>query len=358
MNTEDINFTKYRTQGKKIFTTDQIEYWKILVICCICFFLFACDIPTDEGKTTVPCPPIQIDAFSPYWDPVWHPAGEIIGFNHIPLDSITYPYGKECFGEYHYDHNKAGFWLMSYNGNNKRRIFPYYLESPDWSSDGQWIAFEAEHQLYKLKFVNGAVDSTTLTQLTYEGRNFFPAWSPRNNLIAYNKSICDGPNTCGIWVMNADGTNKQFVVNHGNYPDWHPTQLKFLYVVRSIGEFGQVLGDSLLTYNLKSNSYDFITYLEDPNSTLRHPQFSPNGGRIVFWSGGNLWVIDTTGENRHQLTTLKVDVDFGWPFSWRPDGVSIVFTRYDPYAWNYDNGTLWTLNINSGNIKQLTTNGK
>ncbi|GJQ20415.1 MAG: hypothetical protein HBSIN02_07700 [Bacteroidia bacterium] len=88
----------------------------------------------------------------------------------------------------------------------------------------------------------------------------------------------------------------------------------------------------------------------------RYPRYSPDGTEIMFWSNGNLWMMDSTGTNLRQLTTHSVDVSFGLPFSWSPDGNKIVYTRYRPDEWTMDNGVLWLLDRNTGAASQFTFN--
>ncbi len=46
---------------------------------------------------------------------------------------------------------------------------------------------------------------------------------------------------------------------------------------------------------------------------------------------------------------------FGLPFSWSPDGPYCVYGLSSD-DWGYDNGTLWILDINTGEKRQLTFN--
>ncbi|WP_234696798.1 hypothetical protein [Candidatus Kryptobacter tengchongensis] len=65
--------------------------------------------------------------------------------------------------------------------------------------------------------------------------------------------------------------------------------------------------------------------------------------------------MGTTGSNLQQLTTQNVDCTFGLPFSWSPDGKSIVCAVYHSHNWTYANGVLWIVNT-TGIKRQLTFN--
>ena len=311
--------------------------------------------PSDGGKP--PCG--RIDPYivpeSPYSSPIWHPSGKFIGFNHIPLARIDYPYGEQCWGEQHFVGDSSGFWLINSDGTNMRRIFPYTLQTPAWSPDGEWVAFVADAQIFKMRFTGRGFDTASLTQLTFGARNFFPAWSYDGQWITYERSICNGPNTCGLWLMSSYGQSCRFLASYGGYANWHPSGNHILYQTRAVTQQGQAIGDSLWTFNPNLNAKSFLTFLGGQNNNNRHPRYSPDGKKIAFWSSGNLWVMDSIGSNLLQLTTTGVDATFGLPFSWSPIGDKIIYTRYQS-DWTMKNGVLWMIDVNAKTETQFTFN--
>ena len=294
-----------------------------------------------------PCPPFLIVPDSPYDSPIWHPSGVFVGFNHRPLKRITYPYGEHCQGNYEWQ-DSIGFWLVNPDGTNKRRIFPYKLQTPAWSPDGQWIAFVAGAQILKMRFTGATFDTTTVTQLTFEGRNFFPAWSPDGQWIAYDNTTCGSafepppPNSCGVLIMRNDGTSRRFVAR-GRYPHWLVDGSSLLYVGLRAEIFRVMVSDTSQVVRL--TSFNQI----DPYARDNHyPRYSPDGTKIAFWSSGDLWMMDTSGSNLRQLTTHGVDLTFGWS----PTGNKIVYTHYRSTDWTMSNGVLWLLDVPTGTAAQ------
>jgi Tol biopolymer transport system component len=85
-------------------------------------------------------------------------------------------------------------------------------------------------------------------------------------------------------------------------------------------------------------------------------KFSPDGEKIVFRSerdGGGLFTMGATGESVRRVT------DSGMDPSWSPDGRRLAFGTEavdDPYS-RLSLSTLWTVEVATGQKKQLTTTG-
>lgn len=106
----------------------------VLTIPFLLLFNSCKDNPVINGGP--PCP--SIVSSPAYNNPIWHPGGEFIGFNHTPLRKITFPYeGCPHLGHNEFDYDSTGFWLINSDGTNMRRIFPYTLQNPAWSPDGE-----------------------------------------------------------------------------------------------------------------------------------------------------------------------------------------------------------------------------
>ncbi|KAF0153335.1 MAG: hypothetical protein FD143_412 [Ignavibacteria bacterium] len=323
---------------------------KSIALALILILLSCCDNVIEYKKND--CPPIDIVSYSPYNNPIWHPNGKLIGFNYVPLDSITYPYGKECMGKQYINYKKAGFWLINSDGTNQRRILQYQLQSAVWSPDGKWIAFVSGAQIYKMPFDGVNFDTTSVVKLTDTGRNYFPSWRPDGQWITYDSNK-DSPNGMNfVWEMKSDGTQKRRIL-------YEP-------------QFGEI---RMPSYSREATKIVLIRYKETPSSELHiidrsglnskritnnnvfdsYPRFYSEG-RIVFWSDNSICIIDTTGKNYKQLTPKGVGASFGLPFSVSPNEEEIAYTKYNSDDWTFTNGTLWMLNIKTNQNRQLTFN--
>ncbi len=106
-------------------------------------------------------------------------------------------------------------------------------DGPDWSSDGSRIVYQSNEGGPPQVWIMNA-DGSGKTQLTTEGANTSPAFSPED-VIAFTATR-DG--NYEIYLMNADGSNQRNITNHPNRelnPAWLPDgQVAFLVAGSSI----------------------------------------------------------------------------------------------------------------------------
>lgn len=328
----------------------------VLLLFMITVFFTTCKKNTDVNND---CPIFSIVPHQPYDNPVWHPSGQIIGFNHRPIKEINYSYGYDCpmQASYTYEDDSAGFYLINVIGTNQRRALPYYLQTSAWSHDGQWIAFSNGGQIYKMPFDGEKFDTTAIVQLTFEGNNFSPAWSPDDMLITYGQSVCSGNIECGIWSVDVNTYSTTFLIFYGQYSDWIHNTASFIYSKNSF-QNGIDIGDTIYKHNLANNSDYVIKFISTPHTDNRYFKYNPVNSSIAFCSTGDIptengiWLLEDAPYKEEQLLVSEAT-----SFSWSPDGKYIIYMhRANNYRIDEEKGTLWVINVETKEKRQLTYN--
>lgn len=233
----------------------------------------------------------------------------------------------------------------------------------------------------------------------YPSIDSYPAWSPDGMRIIYNHygitgfssgMILINPDSSGLWMMNADGSNHHLVLRGFDiYPAWSADGRWIVF--HQGGQIFKipVLGDSLdksrveqltsqgenflpawspdgqwITYDSNSdspNGMNFIWKMKADGSQKRRiayapttgetrmPNWSPNGNQIVhkryIGVGPEIFTMDTSGNNPIRLTYNN---NFDNYPKYSPDGTKITFES---------NANVWIMNADGRDPRQLTIKG-
>jgi Tol biopolymer transport system component len=185
------------------------------------------------------------------YDPAWSPDGTQLAFSsdresgmeiyliHVDgsgLTQFTKTVGKNILPAWASDRNRMAYTGNRYLGWNVYVTTLDHTEDtritnghgacrPDWSPDASQLAFVSQKADGKGDIWVMKPDGSGETQLTYDEKNYdyYPAWSPDGNYIAYAKTSDKQHGNWELYIMTVDGKEHTQVTDHpaqDKYPDW------------------------------------------------------------------------------------------------------------------------------------------
>ena len=226
--------------------------------------------------------------------------------------------------------DRTALTVWDTDGTNPRRIFSAEASvlAPQWSSDGQWIAFGVGS--YFLDRIRPArvmivqADGSEPRALTAgSGNAGFPSWSPDGTQVVY-RFWSDTAGGLRI-VSVADGSVRTLTTDYDNFPSWSPGGDRIV--------FSRLANDDFDIYTIRPDGTDVRQLTESPGNDS-HPAWSADGASILFSSSrfgfkdeapladipqpyGELFVMRADGSEQRALTDNRWEE--GTP-AWQPSG--------------------------------------
>lgn len=163
-------------------------------------------------------------------------------------------------------------WVMDINGFNPRRITDSAARdvAPSWSPDGRSIVFMSDRDNREFDLYQMNADGTDVRRLTNGGTNWFPQFSPDGQRIAFHRGrdvhvLALGPGTVDRWTVDPQ---------NGMYPSWSPDGKQLAFMSWRNGKTEIFL--------MQADGTDERWLTASPIGSALDPRWSPDGKRIVF----------------------------------------------------------------------------
>jgi Tol biopolymer transport system component len=238
-------------------------------------------------------------------------------------------------------------WAVNVDGLGQMRLIPNLIGASDWDSTGNTILFEWESGIWSAPASESSVVIESGSSLTGPVGAYAPVWSTQHDSIAY--SVHAGP-SMGVYVSPLNGASRMVGSPGWRHPDWSPKNGNITFVAASDTATGVYVCD------LSGTNPELLW--GGASAFASFPRWSPTGDRLAFTGRLaptdhiELWMMDSDGQNARRLTQTGV-LAFA---SWNPTGEEIVYVRFSQHDSSLENGTIWIVNVVSGDARQVTFN--
>lgn len=296
----------------------------------------SCTTSVEDPVTELP-PSENFDAHNG----TWNTDGTKILFQHTDL-SGSIPQQQQL-------------WIYNSETDDRYKVFDGPSLNPDWSPDGQWIAFHSNSvpsSIYKFR----STDST-LVKLTGDGtptenysnwHTIIARWNQAGDKILFTAGSSD--ENRGVVVMNSDGSDAEIVVPFAVGATWFPDGEQIVYIN---WDTDQPADRQRQLYMAQADGRNPEKLTELDNSDyVSSPVISPDGTKVAFLhrpgQSTDIYVLNLKDNSIERVTTLNNQGVAREP-RWHPDGQKILFSVRDINV----SRRLYTIQPSSGEIKAV-----
>jgi Tol biopolymer transport system component len=157
-------------------------------------------------------------------------------------------------------------------------------------------------------------------------------------------------------LMSEDGALERKLIDlpqgFAQYPRWSPDGRKIVFYRNSANPQGS---GGLFIINADGSG---LRELSPPNGGLVGADWSPDGTRLVVYTGVRLAVIGEDGTGLSLLPVTNAESRFGtWGLSWSPNGNEILYNGSHDVGGNPAGPDVWVFNLITGQSRMLATPG-
>jgi Tol biopolymer transport system component len=206
-------------------------------------------------------------------------------------------------------------------GVNALNVLPKEYLSPRLSPDGQTLVVQSVEDSENVLWLYDLAGDTAIQQLTFEGNNNRPVWTPDGQRITFSS---DRDGTMSLYWMPADGsgaaerlTTAEEGTSHWT-GSWSPDGELLVFIVRG--------GADWAIWKLSVDDRETQSLYDSPGMAYVGAELSPNGEWLAFGAGptvpgSDIYVepFPPTGSRR------RISQNGGHRPLWSPDGSELFY---------------------------------
>ena len=244
-------------------------------------------------------------------------------------------------------------------------------EAPAVGDGEEWLAYQwldATGEGIYLARPDGSGQHQILRGMT--GSEIHPDWSPDGQRIAFVRMTPDDASE--LWVVNADGSGEELLsscedpCNSFGYPDWNADGTRIYFSQDADAQANGIPRTfQIARYDLATREVEVVLTRQD-GLTVEQPRISPDETQLAYtrfrdpaepFAGSAIFVNAVTGGSERRLTEFDA---FGAYPDWSPDGTRIVFNTFDLGAFQEIavQVNLFTIRPDGSDIQRLTDYGE
>jgi Tol biopolymer transport system component len=258
-------------------------------------------------------------------------------------------------------HQRDQIVVMHADGTGQRALTTPAANDaePAWSPDGRKLAFVTNTG--DLAVMNADGSGRRILARDGPATDWYPKWSPDGTRIVFERTPAH-VGVPGLYVINADGTDKRRLSPPGYHPAWSPDGKRIVFVdllqrldvIDLKGRLRVILDTGAL---FAPHGHQVMS-----TCTLEAPAWSPDGKRIMFERGGcggqhssQIMVVPTDGKTDDYPLTRRTPNIWDSEPTWSPDGKQIAFSRGPRLG---ELGDLYLMNADGSHLRRVTNTNR